>query len=158
VGYIESNIIILDILSGHCLQILSCYLIHYTSYVGVIRNRQSHLESTADKSCTKKEPLFPLPTAHNSQIAYNGSNISSSIDKGQQQPKKTLAATLVEDSMKQSVALVPAYIAKLVQRFYSHFNLEMLPHKPPVSAVANRLLFTDAEDRSVRKKNYIFVF
>jgi hypothetical protein len=99
-----------------------------------------------------------LPTSRNSRIADNGSNISSSIDKGQQQPKKTLAATLVEDSMKQSVVLVPAYIAKLAQQFYSHFNLEMLPHKPPVSAVANRVLFTDAEDRSVRKKKFTFLF
>jgi hypothetical protein len=99
-----------------------------------------------------------LPTSRNSRIADNGSNISSSIDKGQQQPKKTLAATLVEDSMKQSVVLVPAYIAKLAQRFCSHFNSEMLPHKPPVSAVANRVLFTDAEDRSVRKKNLHFCF
>lgn len=112
---------------------------------GVVRYKQSHLESTTDKSYTKREPLFPLPT-RGSKTADNGSH----TDKGQKQPKKTLAATLVEDSMKQTVALVPADIAKIAKRFYSLFNLEMLPHKPPVSAVAKRVLFTDAEDRLVR--------
>ncbi|KAF3330244.1 Myb-like protein O [Carex littledalei] len=108
----------------------------------VVRYKRSHLESTTDKSYTKREPLFPLPTSR-SKTADNGSH----TDKGQKQPKKTLAATLVEDSMKQTVALVPADIAKNAKRFYSLFNLEMLPHKPPVSAVAKRVLFTDAEDR-----------
>lgn len=125
--------------------VILCIICHLS---GVIRYRRSHLESTMDRSYTKKEPLFPLPTTCNTQIGDSGSHNSSLTEKGQQQPKKTLAATLVEGSMKQTVALVPADIAKLSKRFYSLFNLEMLPHKPPVSAVANRVLFTDAEDRS----------
>ncbi|KAJ4760491.1 Myb-like protein O [Rhynchospora pubera] len=113
----------------------------------VVRYKRSHLESTVDKSYTKREPLFPMPISRSTLLADNGSDISSMTDKGQQQPKKTLAATLVEGSMKQTIALVPTDIARLAKRFYSLFNSEMLPHKPPVSAVANRVLFTDAEDR-----------
>ncbi|PKU64803.1 hypothetical protein MA16_Dca012667 [Dendrobium catenatum] len=52
----------------------------------------------------------------------------------------------MESTMKQSVALVPADIAKLAQRFLHLFNAALFPHKPPTPAVASRVLFTDAED------------
>ncbi|PKU72431.1 hypothetical protein MA16_Dca017920 [Dendrobium catenatum] len=76
-------------------------------------------------------------------------NYLADVKSGQQQPKKSLAATLVESTMKQSVALVPADIAKLAQRFLHLFNAALFPHKPPTPAVANRVLFTDAEDGCV---------
>lgn len=74
------------------------------------------------------------------------SKIASSLSPSQLPTKKSLAATLVENTKKQTVALVPMDITKLAQRFYPLFNLALFPHKPPVPAVANRVLFTDAED------------
>lgn len=68
---------------------------------------------------------------------------------GQQPPKKTLAASIVESTKKQSIALVPKNISKLAQRFVPLFNPALFPHKPPPAAVANRVLFTDSEDEWV---------
>ncbi|CAA6653925.1 unnamed protein product [Spirodela intermedia] len=61
-------------------------------------------------------------------------------------PKKSLAATLVERTKKQSIALVPSDIASLAQTFHTLFNPLLFPHKPPPPPVANRVLFTDSED------------
>lgn len=121
----------------------------------VLRYRQSHLDDPVDKSHLKREPLFPFPMLTSQmgtdQILYgepNGMPSKTALPPppGQLPPKKSLAATLVENTKKQTVALVPMEIAKLAKRFYPLFNLALFPHKPPVPAVANRVLFTDAED------------
>ncbi|XP_057528474.1 uncharacterized protein LOC130807322 isoform X2 [Amaranthus tricolor] len=100
----------------------------------------------------EKQPLFPLPISSfpeadcsisKSNDPSRNTSVASPINKV---PKKTLAATLVENTKKQSVASVPLEIAKLAQAFCSLFNPALFPHKPPSSAVANRVLFTDAED------------
>lgn len=107
----------------------------------VQESRRCHVETGCD-SRLEKEPLFPLsgfppvPQAH--------SEVSSS--PGQQPQKKTLAATIVESTKKQSIALVPRDITKLSQRFFPLFNPALFPHKAPPSAVSNRVLFTDSED------------
>lgn len=106
----------------------------------------------------EREPLFPLPhiTAPgdeaNNDVAQGPPSTGLHVDPSnltgqvQHQPKKSLAATLVESTKKQSVALVPREIVKLAQRFFPLFNSALFPHKPPPQAVANRVLFTDAED------------
>ena len=109
--------------------------------VAVQESRRCHVETGCD-SRLEKEPLFllpgfpPVPQAH--------SEVSSS--PGQQPQKKTLAATIVESTKKQSIALVPRDITKLSQRFFPLFNPALFPHKAPPSAVSNRVLFTDSED------------
>nr|ACM45448.1 DUO pollen 3-like protein [Physcomitrium patens] len=60
--------------------------------------------------------------------------------------KKTMAAALVESAKKQTLAMVPKDIAVAMERFCPLFNKSLFPHKAPPAAVANRLLFTDAED------------
>lgn len=100
----------------------------------------------------KKEPLFPFFPSSSSATneissgtaPASGNTVSTS--SGQQQPKKTLAAMIVESTMKESIALVPKEIAELTQRFLPMFNPVLFPHKAPPSAVANRVLFTDSED------------
>lgn len=111
------------------------------------------MDGTADKN-RRKEPLFPSPVINSckeaSNIAQDRSSsapTASSVSPGQLQQKKTLAATLLESTKKEIVALVPADIARLAQRFFSLFNFGLFPHKPPPAAMANRVLFTDAEDR-----------
>lgn len=101
----------------------------------------------------EKESLFPLSgfpiaTQSNSEVvsASTHSVINRVSSPSQQPPKKTLAATLVESTKKQSVASVPKEIAKLAERFFPLFNPTLFPHKPPPAAVANRVLFTDSED------------
>ncbi|WOL09149.1 hypothetical protein Cni_G17902 [Canna indica] len=121
----------------------------------VLKFRQSHVEDPVDKSHLKREPLFPFPVlasqTRTDEILSGDLNalsarINSPVSPGQLPPKKSLAATLVENTKKQTVALVPVDIAKLAQRFYPLFNVALFPHKPPIQAVANRVLFTDAED------------
>ncbi|KAK8501949.1 hypothetical protein V6N13_023273 [Hibiscus sabdariffa] len=122
-------------------------------YSAVQAHRQRQLES----SCTtqyEKAPLFPLPCSPSTTEANNEAPRSSALLAGCMAPssasqppaKKTLAATIVEKTKTQSVAFVPKEIAKLAQRFFSLFNPTLFPHKPPPVAVANRVLFTDAED------------
>ncbi|XP_074311071.1 uncharacterized protein LOC141646958 isoform X2 [Silene latifolia] len=100
----------------------------------------------------EKQPLFPHPACSSPEIDCNAtigddpSPNRSAVISNDKVPKKTLAATLVENTKKQSVALVPEQIAKLAQPFYPLFNSELFPHKPPPSSVANRVLFTDSED------------
>ncbi|WVY93153.1 hypothetical protein V8G54_032241 [Vigna mungo] len=113
--------------------------------------RKRYIESRSD-SPVEKEPLFPF----SSSVAEASSEISSgtttraanavSTSPGQQQPKKTLAAMLVESTKKQSIALVPKEVAKLAQRLLALFNPALFPHNPPPAAVVNRILFTDSED------------
>lgn len=103
-----------------------------------------------DSYSEKKPPLFPVQNIHftaepdgRASLYSNVVPPSSSISR---KSKKTLAAVLVEKAKQQAVASVPNEIAKLAQRFYPLFNPALYPHKPPPAMVANRLLFTDAED------------
>ncbi|XP_010538710.1 PREDICTED: uncharacterized protein LOC104812970 [Tarenaya hassleriana] len=138
-----------SILDVSPLDLASGYLDDVSSAVRDYRRCQ--VESGCDAS-SDRVPLFPLSQSVPCQ-GVGGQVLNSSpastmgqSSPGQQQPKKTLAATLVESAKKQSVALVHKDIAKLAQRFYSLFNPSLFPHKPPPAAVANRVLFTDAED------------
>lgn len=113
--------------------------------------QQRHVKSSCETPF-EREPLFPLPCLPSSPDAnceaLRGS-MSSAVKTSsscQQQPKKTLAAALVESTKKQSVALVPKEVAKLAHNFFPFFNPALFPHKPPPAAVVNRVLFTDAED------------
>ncbi|CAD6337361.1 unnamed protein product [Miscanthus lutarioriparius] len=119
----------------------------------VVKYRRSHVDGTADKT-RRKEPLFPSPLINSckevnnvSQDRSNSVPTASSPSSGQLQQKKSLAATLLERTKRGTVALVPADIARLAQRFFSLFNFALCPHKPPPSPMANRVFFTDAEDR-----------
>lgn len=102
----------------------------------------------------EKEPLFPLYNSQASaelsdqdpRAAYPTSCVVPPASKSDQAPKRTMASALVERAKKQSVAPVPKEVAKLAQRFYPLFNPALYPHKPPPAPVANRVLFTDAED------------
>jgi hypothetical protein len=110
--------------------------------------RRCQVESGFDTS-SQRVPLFTLPHQEVGGEIVNyplSSPSSSKSPSGQQQAKKTLAATLVESAQKQSVALVHKDIAKLAKRFMPLFKVSLYPHKPPHAAVANRVLFTDAED------------
>jgi len=108
----------------------------------------------ATNTYLEKQPLFPVavcPTL--SEVNCNVSRgddptslDASTVSPNSKVPKRTLAATLVESTKRQTVALVPRQIAKLAQPFYPLFNPALFPHKPPSSSVSNRVLFTDAED------------
>lgn len=107
--------------------------------------------SVACDSRFEKEPLFPLhnfqpPAVPSDQVPQNAPSSELSQSKSDKLPKRTMASALVERAKKQSVAPVPKEIAKLAQRFYPLFNPALYPHKPPPAPVANRVLFTDAED------------
>ncbi|KAL5578841.1 hypothetical protein UlMin_011283 [Ulmus minor] len=142
---------LLTILDVAPLSLVGKYLNDVETAVQESRRRQ--VETSCD-TCFEREPLFPLPglpvfasakcEVSNRTSPTAMSTVSSSPSK--YPPKKTLAATLVESTKKQSVALVPREIANLCQRFFPMFNPALFPHKPPPSAVANRVLFTDAED------------
>lgn len=119
-----------------------------------MKYRKSHVDGTADKT-RRKEPLFPSAAINSCKQVNNVSQDRSngvptaSPPSGQLQQKKSLAATLLENIKKDTIALVPADIARLAQRFFSLFNFALFPHKSPPSPMANRVLFTDAEDRCV---------
>lgn len=102
------------------------------------------MESGFDAS-SQRVPLFPLPHQDAGREIVNTPSTSKS-PSDPQQPKKTLAATLVESAKKESVALVHKDIAKLAKRFLPFFKVSLFPHKPPAAAVSSRFLFTDAED------------
>ncbi|KZV38799.1 hypothetical protein F511_20338 [Dorcoceras hygrometricum] len=123
----------------------------YTAVSAYERYKIDH----GSESLFEKEPLFPLSqstvsseTEFQGDIRSNPLNSSGrhSPSSNKKMPKKTMAATLVEKAKKQSVALVPKEIAKLAQRFLPLFNPALYPHKPPSVTIANRVLFTDAED------------
>lgn len=122
----------------------------------VLRYRQSHVEDLS-KSHLRREPLFPLPALESSSspdkdtsggitTMYSHALSALQVSPGQAHSKRSLASVLVENTKKESVALVPRDIAKSAQRFCPLFNAALFPHKPPAAAVANRVLFTDAED------------
>ncbi|XP_058115002.1 uncharacterized protein LOC131257997 isoform X2 [Magnolia sinica] len=109
-------------------------------------HKQCHVEAVYSSTHFEKEPLFPLPSLSPSVEEANNEALKEAAPTDQaQKPKKTLAALLVE-STKQSVALVPKDIVKLARRFFPLFNSALFPHKPPQASLANRVLFTDAED------------
>jgi hypothetical protein len=123
------------------------FKIHFTA---AQEFRKRYIESGFDLGI-EKEPLFPclssVAGANNevSSTTISGANNRVSSSPGKKQPKKTLAAKLVE-STKKSIALVPKEVANSSQRFLAVFNPALFPHKPPPAAVVNRILFTDAED------------
>jgi hypothetical protein len=95
---------------------------------------------------SEREPLFPYQSFQSSAES-NDESSPSKKSKNAQTPKKTMAATLVEMTKKKSLAAVPRKIADLARRFFPLFNPGLYPHKPPTPSMANRVLFTDAEDR-----------
>ncbi|XP_070033545.1 uncharacterized protein [Nicotiana tomentosiformis] len=103
-----------------------------------------------DDICSEKEPLFPVQSIHFTAEPDGQASLYSNIvpppSSSFRTSKKTMAAVLVEKAKKQAATPVPKEIAKLAQRFYPLFNPALYPHKPPPAAVANRVLFTDAED------------
>lgn len=84
------------------------------------------MKSSSDAPFERK-PLFPLPsfplyTEANSEVLRGP--ITSAVNMvsstaSQQLPKKTMAAALVESTMKKSVVFVTKEIVKLAQRFFS---------------------------------------
>ncbi|KAJ0078822.1 hypothetical protein Patl1_24607 [Pistacia atlantica] len=121
-------------------------------YTAIQEYRKRCLEFSSD-TCFEREPLFPFPftsfvqaNAEASKEKTPSSTNTVPSSPSEQPTKKSLAVALVESTKKQSVALVPKEISKLVQRFFPFFNPSLFPHKPPSMAVANRVLFTDAED------------
>lgn len=115
----------------------------------VAKHQGSHVGSVMDKSHMTKVPLFPLSSCipggetNNEEI----SSVAACHSSIQVKPKKSLAAILVENTKKQSIAHVPKGIADLAERFVSLFNSALFPHKPPLPANVNRVLFTESEDR-----------
>ncbi|CAN4099199.1 unnamed protein product [Withania somnifera] len=115
-----------------------------------VQNYQCRQVVGLNESCSEKSPLFPVQNIHfTAEPDGRASSYSNTVplsSSSLQKSKKTLAAALVEKAKKQAVAPVPNEIAKLAQRFYPLFNPALYPHKPPPAVVANRVLFTDAED------------
>lgn len=104
--------------------------------------QRRQIEVTYDAT-TDKECLFPFSNFPSSADSDPNTVSPRANDR---KSKKTIAATAVERSKKQSIALVPKEIARLALRFFPFFNPALFPHKPPPASVANRFLFTDAED------------
>lgn len=92
--------------------------------------------------------MFPFRGHHSTAEASVVSSDTTPVpDKARNaKSKKRIAAALAEKSKKQLIALVPKQIASLALRFFPIFNPALFPHKPPALSVANRVLFTDAED------------
>lgn len=114
--------------------------------------KQPHFKIGECSNHFEQEPLFPLQSIDACSQAMkksargvisSGKGIVSSIHPTQ---KKTMASVMVENTKRQSVALVSKNIVNVVQRFFPFFNAALFPHKPPPAATANRVLFTDAED------------
>lgn len=115
---------------------------------------QYQIELGFEAQC-QREPLFP-PRSSLCSTESDGQGETENIrpdssetlshSSSNQKPKKTMAASLLEKAKNQSVALVPKEIATLAQRFWPLFNPALYPHKPPPAPIANRVLFTDAED------------
>ncbi|KAI7746798.1 hypothetical protein M8C21_007705 [Ambrosia artemisiifolia] len=119
--------------------------------VAVREHQQRQLEATYDGT-VDRECLFPFGCFDSS--AGVSSDTTVVPDKASDpKSKKTIAASLVERSKNQSIALVPKAIAKLALRFFPLFNPALFPHKPPPSSVANRLIGSRDNDIFVRQKN-----
>lgn len=147
-------------ISGSVLSIMDVAPLHLVGKymddvsIAVREYQRRHVESSCD-SRFEREPLFSFPSfpscseatvqSHTIGEVHN-SACNLVVSSSPSAAKKTFAATLVENTKKQSVALVPREIVKLAQRFVPLFNPSLFPHKPPPVAVANRVLFTDAED------------
>ncbi|KAL2243837.1 UNVERIFIED_CONTAM: GON-4-like protein [Sesamum indicum] len=143
---------VLSVIDVAPLRLVENYIDDVTSALRTYERYQ--IELGFENHC-QKEPLFPL---HNSPCSAESdvqgelentppdSSAVLSSSSSNQMPKKTMAATLLEKAKSQSVALVPKEIAKLAQRFWPLFNPVLYPHKPPPAPLANRVLFTDAED------------
>ena len=119
-------------------------------------HQRQYIEAACDTG-SKKEPLFPFHSSQsfaeaNAEVLRETTPPTAKVPSypaGDQPPKRTLAAALVERTKKQPVALVSKEIAKLAHRFLPLFNPALFPHKPPPAPVASRVLFTDAEDEYV---------
>ncbi|KAM3374519.1 putative protein isoform X1 [Capsicum galapagoense] len=113
-----------------------------------VRDYQCRQLGGLNDNCLEKEPLFPVQNIHFTDEPDDHASLYSNVrsSSSSRKSKKTMAAVLVEKAKKQAVAPVPNEIAKLAQRFYPLFNPALYPHKPPPAMVANRVLFTDAED------------
>ncbi|KAL0417333.1 UNVERIFIED_CONTAM: hypothetical protein Slati_3565200 [Sesamum latifolium] len=143
---------VLSVIDVAPLRLVENYIDDVTSAVRTYERYQ--IELGFENHC-QKEPMFPL---HNSPCSAESdgqgelentppdSSGALSSSSSNQMAKKTMAATLLEKAKSQSVALVPKEIAKLAQRFWPLFNPALYPHKPPPAPLANRVLFTDAED------------
>ncbi|KAI9124290.1 hypothetical protein K1719_005590 [Acacia pycnantha] len=149
-GSLQSSFVrgpIISILDVAPLNFVGRFVDDVHSAIQECRNR--YLKSGCDMHA-EKEPLFPCFLSNATNEVSSGTTSAAdnvvSTSPGQQQPKKTLAAMLVESTMKQSIASVPKEIAELTQRFLPMFNPVFFPHKPPPPAVVNRVLFTDSED------------
>ncbi|XP_076915367.1 uncharacterized protein LOC143574689 [Bidens hawaiensis] len=113
----------------------------YMDDIGIaVRDHQQRQLEVGYGATVDKECLFPFN-------CFQSSDPTVGPDKASDpKSKKTIAAALIERSKNQSIALVPKDVAKLALRFFPLFNPALFPHKPPPSTVANRVLFTDAED------------
>ncbi|KAI7992946.1 Myb-like protein O [Camellia lanceoleosa] len=132
------NVPILSVLDVAPLNLVGKYMDDVS--IAVQGYQRLHIQADCDTRF-KKEPLFPF---HSSESLAED---NAEVLRGTTLPTaKTLAAALVERTKKQSIALVPKEIVELSQRFFPLFNPDLFPHKPPPAPVANRVLFTDAED------------
>lgn len=127
-----------------CTHLVNCNLIFCTELgsglsTAVRVHQQRQLEVGYD-AIVDKECLFPFNSFQSSDPTVGPDKASDP------KSKKRIAAALIERSKNQSIALVPKDVAKLALRFFPIFNPALFPHKPPPSTVANRVLFTDAED------------
>jgi hypothetical protein len=116
--------------------------------------RQRHVESGAYHAQCEREPMFSVQAYADQGMT----KVTGQLHQLQLHPqagmnsfpkptvKKTMAAALVENTKKQSIAFVPKDVAKATHRFLPLFNKALFPHKAPPASTANRLLFTDAED------------
>lgn len=145
------NVPILSVLDVAPLNLVGKYMDDVS--IAVQGYQRLHIQADCDTRF-KKEPLFPFHSseslAEDNAEVLRGTTLPTvkvpPYSAGVQPPKKTLAAALVERTKKQSIALVPKEIVELSQRFFPLFNPDLFPHKPPPAPVANRVLFTDAED------------
>lgn len=134
--------------------IIHCFLI--LIHLAVVQEYQKRQVEGSYAARAEKAPLFPNsnsqispePNSESSRPASSEgiSTVPSSLNVPQSS-KKSLAAVLIENTLKESIAFVPKEIVALAQRFYAFFNKALYPHKPPPPPVANRVCFTDSEDR-----------
>ncbi|KAL0318682.1 UNVERIFIED_CONTAM: hypothetical protein Sangu_2024400 [Sesamum angustifolium] len=133
---------VLSVIDVAPLRLVENYIDDVTSALRTYERYQ--IELGFENHC-QKEPLFPHNSPCSAESDGQGelentppdSSGALSTSSSNQMPKKTMAATLLEKAKE---------IAKLAQRFWPLFNPALYPHKPPPAPLANRVLFTDAED------------